>query len=49
MYPYVRDTKVLDITHFWTDNDLESVFSDESKGAVSCEGKRYAIAIPYYY
>jgi multiple sugar transport system substrate-binding protein len=48
LYQYVRDNKVLDISHLWTDNDLEGVFSDAAKGAVSYEGKRYAIPISYY-
>jgi multiple sugar transport system substrate-binding protein len=39
---------VLDISDLWSDNKLNAVFSDAAKGAVSHEGKRYAIPISYY-
>jgi len=48
LYQYVRDNKVLDISDLWSDNKLNAVFSDAAKGAVSHEGKRYAIPISYY-
>jgi multiple sugar transport system substrate-binding protein len=48
LYQYVRDGYVKDISDFWQQNNLEDVFSDGAKGAISYDGKRFAIPISYY-
>jgi multiple sugar transport system substrate-binding protein len=48
LYQYVRENKVKDIGELWQANDLLSTFSEGAVGAVSYQGKHYAIPISYY-
>lgn len=48
LYQYVREGKVKDIGQLWQTHNLLNTFSEGSIGAVSYQGKHYAIPISYY-
>jgi multiple sugar transport system substrate-binding protein len=48
LYQYVREGKIAAIDDFWQQNNLASQFSQAAIGAVSLDGRHYAVPISYY-